>query len=305
MLSINRIKPKYLELVVKIAETSQLQLASQALNISQPAASRILNELETQIDVSLFNRHPTGMEPTPAGHIFIRHARSALTELTTMSEELDHFKSGLMGTVRIGAVTGPAVGHLMPAVQSVLETAPELRISVDVAPSVALFRGLEEARYDFVLGRSDPYRDTKDYRFHPARKENVRLLVHDTHPLAEREKVDLSELTTFPWVIQEEGSPIRVSVENAFYAQGIPVPTRVINSSSLLVALAQIENSQTIAPQTEEVARMLMSKQMGTRLKALNVASQMEVPPYFVIQDARRKLTRAADVLLNEVLARF
>lgn len=305
MITINRIKPKHLQLVIKIAETEQLQLAAHEVGVSQPAASRILHELEDQFGIALFTRHPTGMEPTPAGEVFVRHARGALTELDTMSRELEHLKTGRIGTVRVGAVTGPAVGHLMPAVQAILETAPDIRISVDVAPSTVLFRGLEEARYDFILGRADPRRDPTNFRFHPGRKENVMLMVHRTHPLVEKPEVGLEDLAGFPWVMQEEGSPIRVVVEEGFHNEGLPVPSSILNSSSLLVALAQVEKGRAVSPQTEEVVRLLTSDQMGTNVAALKLKSSLEVAPYFVIQDVRRRLTRAAESLLHEVMARF
>jgi DNA-binding transcriptional LysR family regulator len=305
MVLINRIKPRHLDLVIKVAETKQLQLAARQVNISQPAASRILHDLESQFGVSFFDRHPTGMEPTPAGLIFLRHARSALTELTTLSAELEHLKSGQIGAVRVGTVTGPAAGHLMPAVRAVLRQHPELRIYVDVEPSSRLFRGLQEAQYDFILGRANPHHNPVDFRFHPGRKEVVSLMVHSTHPLAKRDKVSLAETSDFPWVIQEEGSPIREAVEQAFHTEAVPVPPRVLNSSSLLVALTRVAEGTAIAPQANEVTRLLMSTEINADLSVLNTQSDISVAPYFVIQSAQRELSRAAERLLREVMSRF
>lgn len=302
---VSRLKPKYLELFIKIAETGQLQLAAKAVAISQPGASRTLHELERQTNSQLFIRHPTGMELTQAGKVFLRHARVVLAELGALESELEGVRSGTLGHVRVGAVTGPTVGHLMPAVQEVLEEAPDLRISIDVAPSRVLFRGLEEARYAFILGRADPRHNPADFRFHPGRTEKLALMVHRTHPLAGKKQVDLADLHQFPWVIQEEGSPIRSAVEAAFYAEDLPVPPRILNSSSLLVVLAQIENGLAIAPQTEEVMRLLSSKRTGANVTSLSTKAPMVVAPYFVIQDTRRKLTRAEGHLLESVMARF
>lgn len=301
----HRIKPKHLELVLKIAETEQLQLAAQAVAMSQPAASRILADLEASLGSALFIRHPSGMEPTPAGHVLIRHARVVLSELATMGEELTYLQTGAAGNVRIGAVTGPAVGYLMPALKEVYRQHPDLRVSVDVAPSAVLFRHLEEARYDFILGRVTPGHDTRDLRLYPARSEIVSLLVHESHPLAGQDRVALEALTDFPWVIQEEGSPIRDAVEQAFHASGVPVPTRVLNSSSLLVALAQVAEGRAIAPQTEEVKNLLVSREIDARLVALNLQLDIIVTPYFVVQSNRRRLSRAAEIVLSEVLARL
>ena len=95
-----RIKPAHLDLVLKIAETQQLQLAAQAVAISQPAASRILAEIETNIGSPLFVRHPKGMVMSQAGEVFVRHARVILAEVRTLEDELRHIQSGDLGEVR-------------------------------------------------------------------------------------------------------------------------------------------------------------------------------------------------------------
>ncbi|MBY6160803.1 LysR family transcriptional regulator [Mameliella alba] len=300
-----RIKPAHLDLILRIAESRQLQLAAQAMAISQPAASRILAEIETNIGSPLFTRHPKGMEVTAAGAAFVRHARVILSEVHTLEHELRHLQSGALGEVRVGSVTGPTVGCLMPAVQAVLRDSPELEISVDVAPSRLLIRDLEEGRYDFVLGRIPPGHDSLQFHVHPARTEDVALLIHATHPLAGQRDVEMQALTGFPWVMQERGMPIRQAVEEAFHTEGVPIPSRILNSSSLLVALSQLARAEAIVPQTNEVKGLLTHSDIGANLTALHLRRPIVVPPYFVLRDGSRKLSRAAERLLNEVLSRL
>lgn len=300
-----RIKPAHLALILKIAETRQLQLAAQALAISQPAASRILSEFEKAIGSPLFVRHPKGMELSSAGAAFVRHARVIMGEVETLEHELRQLQDGALGEVRVGSVTGPAAGCLTPAIQAVLEETPDLEITVDVAPSTELIRQLEEGRYDFILGRIPPTYNSRDFHVHPARTEVIALLVHVTHPLARRRNVDLGDLTGFPWVMQERGMPIRQAVEAAFHADGVPIPPRVLNSSSLLVALAQVARGQAIAPQSEEVKELLVHADIGANVVAVNLRQPIIVPSYFVIRDGSRKLSRAAERLLKEVLERI
>ncbi|MBT55566.1 MAG: transcriptional regulator [Mameliella sp.] len=300
-----RMKPAHLGLILKIAETRQLQLAAQALAISQPAASRILSEFERTIGSPLFVRHPKGMELSSAGAAFVRHARVIMGEVETLEHELRQLQEGALGEVRVGSVTGPAAGCLTPAIQAVLEETPDLVITVDVAPSTELIRQLEEGRYDFVLGRIPPTHDSRNFHIHPARTEVVALLVHVTHPLARHSNVELTDLTGFPWVMQERGMPIRQAVESAFLAEGVPIPLRVLNSSSLLVALAQVARGQAIAPMSEEVKELLVHADIGANVVAVNLRQPIIVPNYFVIRDGSRKLSRAAERLLKEVLERI
>ncbi|WP_204115283.1 LysR family transcriptional regulator [Shimia biformata] len=302
---VHRIKPKHLELLLRIAETGQLQVAARDAAMSQPAASRILANLENTLDAKLFERHPLGMELTPAGHVFVRHARVVLSELRTLGDELQSLKTGALGNVRIGAVTGPAVGMLMPALQSILQRYPDLNVSVDVAPSSELMRRLDETRYDFVIGRAPKGQEPHDYRLHPGRIEKVKLLVHETHPLAGATGTPLEVLHDYSWVMQDVGNPIREAVEGAFISKGLDVPPRVLNSSSLLVGLAQVANGDTIAPHSEEVVNLLLSEPIGAKLATIPIREPIIVAPYFVIQNRWRKLPRAVEMVLEEVLTRM
>lgn len=300
-----RLKPAHLDLIVRIADTSKLQLAAEAMAMSQPAASRTLSEIEAAVGGALFVRHPKGMDLTPAGTAFVRHARVVLAELQTLSDELRHLQSGHLGEVRVGSVTGPAIGCLMPAVQALHQEAPDVRISVDVAPSRVLVRQLEEGRYDFVIARVPPGHDSRGLRLHPARTEIVSLLVHATHPLAASDRVTLSDLVDQPWVMQEPGTPIRQAVEEAFFAEGLPTPHRVLNSSSLLVALAQVANAGSVTPQSQEASQLLVRAEVGAQVVPLSLPRPIVVPPYFVIRHRSQQLPRAAEQLLDAVLARL
>ncbi len=126
MTVIRQSKPSHLGLILKIAETGQLQTAAQALSMSQPAASRILADLEKSVGAPLFDRTPKGMNVTPLGEAYLRHARVILSELDSLSKDVQRLKNGQAGEVRIGSVTGPAVAVLLPAIQSMREKKPPI-----------------------------------------------------------------------------------------------------------------------------------------------------------------------------------
>ena len=112
---IQRLKPSHLMLIQAIDETGKLHLAAQKAGISQPAASRLLSDIEVDIGGSLFDRHPRGMTATPLGAARIQHARVILSEIASLSEHIADLQGGHAGTVRVGCVTGPAVGAVLPA----------------------------------------------------------------------------------------------------------------------------------------------------------------------------------------------
>ncbi|NSY40184.1 LysR family transcriptional regulator [Leisingera sp. ANG59] len=296
-----RLKPAHLNLLVKVAESGQLQRAAQMVGMSQPAASRILADIEERMGGPLFERHPKGMKGTALGDLCIRHAKVILEEYGALDEDARRITSGQSGRVRVGAVTGPAVGLLMPAILAVKASAPDIEMTIGVGPSTELVRGLVEGRFDFVIARIPPEYDSRDFRLQPARSEIVSLLVRPDHPLAKQKLIDLSDLNRFEWVIQEIGSPIRQAVEAAFHEKKIATPTRITNSSSLLVVLSLLESTDTIAPQSEEVAKMLADGPLGTNIVTLELADPIMVPPCFIIRNRFGQLPQAAIQLINAV----
>ncbi|PWR02096.1 transcriptional regulator [Meridianimarinicoccus roseus] len=298
----NRLKPSHLRLIRAINDWGKLQLAADAVGMSQPAASRMLSDIEADAGGALFDRLPRGMVPTAVGAAFVRRARIILAEVEALDSEIEQLRTGLSGAVRVGAVTGPAVGALVPALTQMRQKAPEIRPTVEVAPSVTLIRGLEEGRFDFVLARLGANNDTRSFHAYPGRTEEVSLVVRSTHPLADR-VVSLSGTLPFEFVIQEPGSPIRTALEKSFLEHRLPTPSKVTNSSSLLIALSYIAVTDAIAPQTREVAQLLT--RTNSALSVIETEEDITVSSFLVLHHRHHPLSPLAKNLLHEVLQRM
>ncbi|WP_163535730.1 LysR family transcriptional regulator, partial [Klebsiella pneumoniae] len=83
-----RLKTRQLLLLIALAEEGNIHRAAAALNMTQPAASKLLRELEAMLDVQLFERMPRGMRPTRYGDALIRHARAVVGSLDQAQEEV-------------------------------------------------------------------------------------------------------------------------------------------------------------------------------------------------------------------------
>ena len=298
----NRLKPSHLRLIRAINDSGRLQLAADAIGMSQPAASRMLSDIEADAGGPLFDRLPHGMVATAAGAAFVRRARVILAEVDALGSEVEQLRTGRAGSVRVGAVTGPAVSALVPALTHMREIAPEIQPTIEVAPSVTLIRGLEEGRFDFVLARLGSDNDTRTFHAYPGRKEEISLVVRAAHPLA-GQKIGLSDTLPYEFVIQEPGSPIRAALEKSFLENGLPTPAKVTNSSSLLIALSYISGTDAIAPQTREVAQLLT--RTNPELATVDIEEYIAVASFLVLHHRNNPLSPLAQNLLNEVLRRL
>ena len=297
------LKPAQLRLIREIAETGQLQQAAEACAMSQPAASRMLAEVERLVGAPLFLRQPKGLEPTEIGQTVLRRANVILREMFSMASDVAALREGHAGTVRIGAVTGPAVGYVVSAIREVKQRAPDAEITVDVLPSRELLQHLMAGEMDFVLARILPDFESRDLHILPMRDEKVSMLVRASHPLARAPLVTLTELTDYEWIMQSRGAPIREATMEAFASVGLREPRNIVNSPSLLLTIAYLAQSDAVAPISDEVAQLLVQPPISAGFKLLTLRRQIRVSPYYMLSLSRRPISPLARQLRDRVIA--
>lgn len=294
--------PRHLRLICAIAEWGQLGIAARRLSLTQPAASRMLGDIERMIGVALFERHPKGMKLTPMGEVMARRAASIVHGLNETGREIDSFKAGRSGAVRIGAVTGGAVGFVVPAIRELKRATRDAEIHVDVGPSDTLIDGLLSGNFDFVLGRVPPGIDARQFDILRGRVELVSFLVRAGHPLADASNLGLSDLADFEWIIQAKGTPMRQAVEEAFIAAEVAIPSGLINSTSLLVTIAFLATSDIIAPVTLEVTQLLGKGLIDAKVVPLDMRDSIVITPYHLIARKDHAISPVAARLRELVL---
>ena len=302
----SRLMFKHLRLIAAIAQHGQLSLAAQALSITQPAASRTLTETEALIGAPLFERHPKGMTLTAVGDGLARHARNIIEELNEAADEVDQLRLGRGGTVRIGAVTGAAVGYVLPAVRRLKALAPQVDLHIQVATSDELIGDLMMQRLDMVLGRLPVSAKLSDFQTQRASGEQVLIVANAAHPAVGRADLSLADLTGHEWVMQGPGAPIRRAVEEALAALNAPLPRNITNTASLLVVIAMLRDPNAVTPISREVADLLTGTQSS--LVVLPIRESIAVAPYSLITLKARRLSpiaaRCRDLLSEVVLGR-
>lgn len=296
------LKPTQLRLLHEIAAHGQLQLAAMAISVSQPAASRMLADIEKQLGTPLFHRLPVGMEPTDAGRIVLRRTNGVLREMQSIITDVAELRAGKAGSVSVGAVTGPAVSYLVSAIHEVKRIAPSADITADVMPSRELLQNLVEGKMDFVLARVLPDFDGREFDIMPMRDEKIAFLVRDCHPLTRASSVSLADLSNYEWILQQRGSPIREATITAFANAGLPEPDNIINSPSMLMSIAYLAQSDAIAPMAEEVAALLVRPPVSAGFVKLDVPLDIRVAPYFLLNLRRRPLSPLAARLREKLM---
>ncbi|PXF28895.1 LysR family transcriptional regulator [Pokkaliibacter plantistimulans] len=291
------LKINQLRLISAIAEHGQLGLAADELTLTQPAASRMLSEIENTLGAKLFERHAKGMVPTLIGRALAQRSHNLLVELRDLSRDVEELKGGEGGITTVGAVTGAAVGFVIPAIRQLKAISPKAEIHINVESSEVLVHDLAAGKNDFVLARLPRGVDPSDFEIHPARTEVVNLVVREDHPLAYVDQVTISDLSGYEWVMQSHRAPIREAVESAFLSAGAALPTNITNTTSLLAMIAILVSSSAIAPLASEVPDLLLGDKVGARLRVLPLKTRIVMSPYYLLLVKGRQLSPVANRL--------
>lgn len=298
----HRLQLRDFRLIQAIVETGQLALAAERLSMTQPAASRMLAGIERLVGTPIFTRHPKGMTPTPIGVTLVHNANGLLRGFERTLQETEAAIAGRTGTVRVGAVTGGAVGFVVPAIRKLKESSAGADIHVDVAPSDVLIAGLLRGDFDFVLSRITPGTDTRQFVLSQGSTEMVRFLVRRGHRLIKGRPLELHELVGYEWIVQAPHTPMRQAIEEAFFAQGIPLPTEIVNTTSLLVMIAYLASTDSIAPASRELAGVAAPDIEGGQLVAIDLEQPITVNPYHLIHLKHQTMSPVAQRLRDLVL---
>jgi DNA-binding transcriptional LysR family regulator len=183
---------KQLQYCVAVAEEEQLTRAARRLHVAQPALSRIILQVESELGVELFERHPRGVTPTPAGEAFLEKARRALAASSDVLRTAESLARAASGKIEVGFIGPPPMLNAPELFVAFADAHPEAEIS---------FRGLP-----FPTGSTMSWLKDVDVAFsHPpasdaaVRHETVRaeprvLLAPQDHPLARRSDAAIAEV---------------------------------------------------------------------------------------------------------------
>ena len=295
-----RLKTRQLLLLVALEEEGNIHRAAQVLNMTQPAASKLLKDLEDVLEVSLFDRLPRGMRPTWYGETMIRHARVALSSLNAAHDELQALKAGHFGQVSIGAITAPGLGLLPPAVDMVKQQHPSLRIALQIETSDVLIERLNQGKLDILVARLFAQHDKTSLRYEALSEEPVSAITRPGHPLQRVANLSLRDVVGAAWIVPPSGSVLRHRFELMFQEAGLEAPVNVVETAALLFITRMLQQSDMIGVVATDVARYYASHGI---IALLPMVLPCKMDAFGIITRTDRLLSPAAKVMLSAIKA--
>ncbi|OLL29670.1 hypothetical protein BTH42_21295 [Burkholderia sp. SRS-W-2-2016] len=287
---------KHLELLLVLAEERSVHRAAQRLQMSQPGASKMLQELEALFEAPIFVRDASGLEPTAAGERLIDRARIMLGEVRLMKADVDEVAFGVSGRVRVGIAAVAATTLLSTVIRNMREEAPRVTVELQEGSITWLIEALLSGVVDCVLARLSEHTSAPKLARESLYDERVATVARVGHPIFATPVASTQELTEAEWILPARGAPMRESINRFFAAHRLPMPQPVVESVSVMANLSLIQSSNLLCffpqPVAEEFDRL-------SALKIVRTEMNLIMPPVGLVTRSEAPLALATQLFIR------
>ncbi len=191
---------KSLRLFAAVCDNGNIKAAAAQEHIEPSAISKRLAQLEDQLGIQLLVRGRMGAELTPAGQALLEHVRSLMFTVQRIEADMDSFKGGIKGHVRLAASASAIAESLLDDVAAFMRMPENKDIKVDIEEhlSVDLIRAVSSGAAS--LGVCWDTADFEALEHAPYRSDQLALAVHNDHPLADRNAIKFVQSLAFEHV---------------------------------------------------------------------------------------------------------
>lgn len=250
---------KQLRLVSTLGRELNLSRCAELLHMSQPAASRALTQLETQLQRSLFQRTTKRMVPTAAGLSLIQHANRVFAEIELAEEDLLGISGVIRAEMRLGVLSSFSPEVLALAIALSRKMLPDVLLITQMHPLEVLYEQLLDGRIDLMLAHAELRVDLNLVEVTPLYEERSTILAGSGHRLHKKKKPHWADLANEAWVLPPPNTPLRPKIDRMLsvyrndqrLAMGPDVQTdssllalKLISETSMLWAIAHQQAKQ-------------------------------------------------------------
>jgi DNA-binding transcriptional LysR family regulator len=295
-----RLKLRDLDILMAVIETGSMGKAGRRLNISQPAVSKAIVELEDALGVRLMDRSRRGIVPTPYGRALAKRSTAIFNDLRQGVQEIDFLTDPTKGEVRIGTTEPVAVAIVAPTIERLSRKYPKISFHVITGGNAALYRDVAERNIEFaicrIIGRLPDELDSEVLCY-----DAFSIATSARNPLTRRRKLAFADLVKEPWTVFPFDTVFGSVIAEAFHANGYEPPRLTVASPSLCVQNEMMATGRFITVLPGFMLRTTAARHL--QLKALPVALPNAPMPVGLITLKNRTSTPLAQVFIDNVRA--
>jgi len=259
------LKLGHLRILTTLARVGRVGRVAELFNVTQPAISKQLGELELLLGTPVVARSGRRVVLTPAGEILAQYGRQVLHNLDTARREIESLHEGLGGTLRVGAVATTMPTLVAAGIARLRQRAPAITITLMEATTDTMFPLVREGSLDLVVSRT-----RLDRALHRQDLLEERLVGRDPlvivcagqHPLAGRKSLQWSDLAECSWVLPPEGSAVHDGLMRVFERHSLRAGPGFITANSITVLPRLLADGQLVGLMPRAYAQEYIDRRM-------------------------------------------
>ena len=223
-----RMKLHDLDILMAVVQAGSMNKAAALLNLTQPAVSRSIADLERTVGVSLLDRHGRGVEPTVYGRALLNGGTAVFDDLRQALKDIQFLADPTVGEVRIGCSAILATSFVSAVIERLSRRYPKIVFHFVIASIEVLDRELSERNVDVVIAqRLGPIADERlDFEFAFDTSFVVATGAHN--PWVRRRRTRLADLVNESWTLPPQRSALGSMAMEAFRASGLDYPRTTV-----------------------------------------------------------------------------
>ncbi|MCK9512280.1 MAG: LysR substrate-binding domain-containing protein [Pigmentiphaga sp.] len=266
----NGLKIRHLRVLLAAAELGRISRVAEQFDVSQPAISKQISEVEAALGVRLFERQGHVLRLTNAGEHMMRSANAMVVEIEELAERLGSMGAGITGKVALGGVATTFIVFAPQAVARFKARAPHAALSLIDGSGDELLAALRAGEIDLFVGRLGSRAVPADVRSEDLLDDPTVIVSGTDHPLARKPKLEWSHLAGQEWIVPPINLPEYRNMLQWLDEHGVHPPVGSIESRSLLANLQLIATGRYLS---------LMPRAAAIQLAHQGRLSLLKFPP--------------------------
>jgi DNA-binding transcriptional LysR family regulator len=290
-----RMKLQDLHVLMTVMQAGSMGKAAKRLNMSQPAISRSIAELEHALGVRLFDRHKKGIEATEYGRALLDCGVAVFDDLRQGVKNIEFLADPTTGQVRIGNTLTSAADFLAGVIDRLSPRYP--RVVYHVIPGAAgtLNRELSERTLDLVITRGGGPFEDEQFSFEILYRDSFVVLAGMQNPWARRRRIELAELVNEPWALPPPDNVAGMAAMEAFRASGLDCPRATLVTVSPDVRISLVATGRFLT-----ISASALKSLTRRELKVLPVELPMADQPVGVVTLKNRTLSPVTKLFIQQ-----
>lgn len=278
-----------------VAERGSLRGAARQLDLTQPAITRSIQELEKELGVVLFERRARGVSLTRMGEVFLRRSKAVRNELERAQDELAQLRGEIHGQIRVCLSTVTHMGMLPHAMADFRKRYPDVKLDIIDALLPSVESDLKDGLVDCYVGPT--VEEVSGELSSEKLFDNERVIVcRRGHPLAGARS--LRELVDAEWVTASVTYRTEEELGPLFANHGLPPPRTIVQARSALTFLFSVAYSDLLILLPIQWTQAPMFRQV---LQRIHVAEPLPSPAICIVRRTSLPLTPAAEYFCDMI----